>query len=308
MTGRIELRTGDITTETEADAIVNAANSSLLGGGGVDGAIHRAAGPDLLHECRLLGGCETGDAKATGAGKLKVRKVIHAVGPVWQGGGASEPELLASCYRRCIEVAAANNCAVLALPAVSTGVYGYPLQQAAHVAVKAVYLAMLKHPQVQLARFWLFNRPAYDEFSEALRQLWAATHTGDPIDPDPAVPIPAVQRSHFGGRLHAMPSSHSLEYRRRLSPAETRRLREGLMAFDMDHRWHFFVEDDLVHFHRSWTGNEIFQARLRPLEGGGAELGDLVRNADPEEYNGDDAAAVHAFDRLIGLWVDSRCL
>jgi O-acetyl-ADP-ribose deacetylase len=148
----IELVLGDI-TEQEVDAIVNAANPGLLGGGGVDGAIHRAGGPSILEECRLLGGCDPGGVKATSAGALRARHVLHAVGPIWRGGGAGEPELLASCHRRAIELADELGCRSVAFPAISTGAYGYPVELAAPVAIAATDTALAEHPSVELARF-----------------------------------------------------------------------------------------------------------------------------------------------------------
>ena len=158
---RIEVVKGDI-TEQRVEAVVNAANSSLLGGGGVDGAIHRAGGPAILEECRRLGGCDTGDAKATTAGCLPARWVIHTVGPVWRGGGAGEAELLASCHRRSLEVARELGARTIAFPAISCGLYGYPVAAAARVALAAV-----RDHELDLVRFVLFDDAAYDAFDRA---------------------------------------------------------------------------------------------------------------------------------------------
>jgi len=163
----IELVIGDI-TEQEVDAIVNAANPTLLGGGGVDGAIHRAGGPSILAECRGLGGCEPGDVKATGAGDLPVRHVLHAVGPIWHGGDAGEAELLASCHRRAIELAAELGDRTVAFPAISTGAYGYPVELAAPVAIAATQEAMNERPEVKLARFVFRDEQTLKHYEAAL--------------------------------------------------------------------------------------------------------------------------------------------
>ena len=157
----IELVEGDI-TEQHVDAIVDAANESLLGGGGVDGAIHRAGGPAILAECRRLGGCATGDAKATTAGDLPARWVVHTVGPVWHGGDRGEPELLASCHRASLALAEELGCRTVAFPAISTGVYGFPLERAAPIALRVA-----GESSIELIRFVLHGPDAYEAFRAA---------------------------------------------------------------------------------------------------------------------------------------------
>jgi O-acetyl-ADP-ribose deacetylase (regulator of RNase III) len=163
---RIEIIETDITT-MRTDAIVNAANSSLLGGGGVDGAIHRAAGRGLLEECRTLGGCATGDAKVTNAYSLPCRLVVHTVGPVWKGGRVGEAELLESCYVKSVEAAVKKGAKTIAFPSISTGVYGYPIEQAASVACKAIKHMLEAYPPDMLEKvyFVCFSRKDYDTYT-----------------------------------------------------------------------------------------------------------------------------------------------
>lgn len=170
MRERIQVIQGDITRQT-CDAIVNAANTSLLGGGGVDGAIHRAAGPDLLAECRTLYGCETGKAKITKGYRLPARYVIHTPGPIWHGGDRNEPALLASCYRSCLELAEANGCQTVCFPSISTGVYHFPLNQAAGIAIETIAAFLASHAapaQVTIVCFDSRTKAAYDQALAAL--------------------------------------------------------------------------------------------------------------------------------------------
>jgi O-acetyl-ADP-ribose deacetylase (regulator of RNase III) len=174
----LELVEGDITKQ-DTDAIVNAANSSLLGGGGVDGAIHRAGGPQILAECRELGGCETGDAKITTGGRLRARYVVHAVGPVYRREGAERSaELLSSVYRRSLDIASAHDIQSIAFPSISTGAYGYPIDEAAPIALKAVtdFLTTEEDGSIQTVRFVLYGSQAYQVYQRALMQLTERGH------------------------------------------------------------------------------------------------------------------------------------
>jgi len=167
---KIKLFRGDITT-LEVDAIVNAANSSLLGGGGVDGAIHRAAGKDLLAECKLLNGCITGDAKITNGYNLPAKFVIHTVGPVWRGGKSGEPEKLALCYQRSLELAVENEIKTIAFPNISTGVYGYPKKDAAKIAVQTVISFIEKNNEIQQVILCVFDDENFEIYSDLLNNL-----------------------------------------------------------------------------------------------------------------------------------------
>ena len=167
MTTIIRAVKADITT-LNLDCIVNAANSSLLGGGGVDGAIHRAAGPDLLHECRLLGGCKVGDAKITKGYRLPAKYIIHTVGPVWQGGQANESELLASCYQRSFELAITKEVKSIAFPSISTGIYGYPIEHASKVAVETIQSLILEQPLLEEIVFCCFSHRDLEVYNDIL--------------------------------------------------------------------------------------------------------------------------------------------
>ncbi len=176
----LELAEGDITHQ-KVDAIVNAANSSLLGGGGVDGAIHRAGGPSILEACKKIGGCPTGEAVITTGGKLPARHVIHTVGPVWRGGAHGESALLASAYANSLALASAHRLISIAFPSISTGAYGYPLDQAARIALATVIRHLRQETPVSTVRFVLFNRMTLEAYEASLMELCA-----DAVDTSPA--------------------------------------------------------------------------------------------------------------------------
>lgn len=176
----LELVEGDI-TEQSTDAVVNAANRTLLGGGGVDGAIHRAGGPRILEECRKLGGCDTGDAKITTGGNLLAKHVIHTVGPVYRDGKHKEADLLAKSYKRSLEVASENGVKTIAIPSISTGAYGYPLEQAARIAVSTVIDYLKTHQDITLVRFVLYGQKSFNAYAQALNELVSSRSEGEEV-------------------------------------------------------------------------------------------------------------------------------
>ena len=174
MSFHIQTVQGDITKVDDLEAIVNAANNSLLGGGGVDGAIHRAAGPELLAECRMLHGCETGEAKITKAYKLPCKYVIHTVGPIWQGGNDGEPQLLANAYKNSLQCAVDKGISTIAFPSISTGVYSYPLEKAADIAVNTVQDFCVAHPgKIEIVRFVLFDSKTRKAYDAAMAKMYS---------------------------------------------------------------------------------------------------------------------------------------
>lgn len=166
---RLELVAGDITKQ-DTEAIVNAANSRLAGGGGVDGAIHRAGGPEIMEECLMIGGCPTGEARITTGGRLKARYVIHTVGPVYRGGTKREAGLLSGCYKNSLDIARERGIKSIAFPSISTGAYGYPMEDAARVAIKTVIDYLKEHSEIGLVRFVLFGHEAYEAYERALKE------------------------------------------------------------------------------------------------------------------------------------------
>ncbi len=191
--GKIDIVRGDI-TKLDVDAIVNAANTTLLGGGGVDGAIHRAAGPELLAECRTLGGCEPGEAKITRGYRLPARFVIHTVGPIWHGGKHGEPETLANCYRNSLRLAVENGIKTIAFPAISCGAYGYPIPEAAQIALKTTREFLASEDKIDKVIFVLWGEEIYEAYRQALKK-WESTN--DERNPNAQMTKPAVDGFFF---------------------------------------------------------------------------------------------------------------
>ena len=275
----IEIVEGDITDET-TDAIVNAAKSSLLGGGGVDGAIHRAGGPAILAECKQLratrypNGLPTGRAVATGGGNLHARSVIHTVGPVYAASPDPAREL-ESCITSSLAVADELGARSVAFPAIATGVYGYPMYEAARVSIRAAREAT---GRVELVRFVLFGAEAHGTFVDAHRVLEGEASLRPQSEP-------ATRESW---QSEDMPASKArVPLSRRFDAAEYARLARGLVPGQMEDKWSILLEADWLHFHRSWTGHCTYSARLEPAASGW-QVAESWVSRDAEQYKGTD--------------------
>jgi O-acetyl-ADP-ribose deacetylase (regulator of RNase III) len=293
----VEIALGDITRE-QTDAIVNAANSSLLGGGGVDGAIHRAAGPTLLEECRRVRaerwpeGLPTGHAVATRGGALRAKWVIHTVGPVHSSSPDPAGEL-AACHVASLRVADEIGATSIAFPAISTGAYGYPLREAARVALEAVRGAATR---VERVRFVLFGAEARETFAEALRLLESATSGAHP-----AV-APATRDSW---KAQPLPEARArLPFARDFDGEQHGRIALGIVPKQMEDKWFIFLEDDWLLFHRSWTGVCVYAVRLRRA-GPGSVVEEAWANRDPGQY----AKTDEGYDvRMLSFLIDRLLL
>jgi O-acetyl-ADP-ribose deacetylase (regulator of RNase III) len=293
----IEIVEGDITEQT-TDAIVNAANSSLLGGGGVDGAIHEAAGPALLEECRRLraeswpAGLSTGHAVATRGGALRAKWVIHTVGPIHARSSDPAREL-AACHTASLAVADAIGARSIAFPAIATGVFGYPLGEAAGVALEAVRGA---ETRVALVRFVLFGGAAYETFAATWRKLESEAGGARPL------PAPATRASW---KTQPLPDARArVPYRRDFDAEEHRRVAAGIVPEAMEDKWFIFLEDDWLFFHRSWTGVCVYAVRLRRVEAG-STVEEAWANRDPTQYSKAD----DTYDaEMLGFLVDRLLL
>lgn len=251
---------GDITKQGNVDAIVNAANTSLLGGGGVDGAIHRAAGPELLEECRTLHGCKTGEAKITGAYKLPCVYVVHTVGPIWKGGNSSEDELLKNCYINSLLVAKRKGIRKIAFPSISTGVYSFPLNRAAEIAVKAVCDFVDAHPEMfDLIEWVCFDEETLEAYSKQIKKLFGESK--EPVFPDEdelADKNRITVKTDWWKTLD-MPEKHEVfTFKRTFSPEQMEKLKKGHIPEEMEDKWFWYMEGNTLYAHRSWTGFCIY--------------------------------------------------
>ena len=269
---------GDITKQNDVDAIVNAANESLLGGGGVDGAIHRAAGPDLLRECRTLNGCKTGEAKLTGAYNLPCEYIVHTVGPIWHGGKYSEDELLRNCYINSLTIAKDKGVRKIAFPSISTGVYSFPLDRAAEIAVQTVFDFISEHPDMFDMIEWVcFDERTLSAYSKQIeKRLENTTCTGnsngrqadgEQIDEESTkeeqINEEWVNKAQIAKKSDwkalDMPSDHAeFTLKMKFTPEQMVNLKKGHIPEAMEDKWFWYMEGNNLYAHRSWSGFCIY--------------------------------------------------